>query len=104
MEGRRLYPALIRPLPPCAAGEAVRWLRRGGQNVSSFSLLPAGELLHLPDEPAGVEEKKETRSRPRPSSLRTASPAAQGGRGRLRKPPSPNSVMVNRFQVRQEPF
>src|SRR5260370_11694719 len=47
----------------------------------------AAELLHLPDEPAGVEERLTGRP---PSSDRTASPAAQAGSG----PPPSNPASV----------
>src|SRR5579884_3501008 len=56
--------ARVRPLPARPAGEGVR-------------RLAAPDLLHLPDEPAGVEEQRKAY----PASPRTASPAGRAGRG-----------------------
>ena len=96
--------SIRRPLPACPAGEEVRWLtgsagemrlpwllhsptsfftctksRQGSPNCCH--LIPAFELLHLPDKPAGVATLLSTHS-----SRRTSSPAGQAGRGR--RPPT----------------
>src|SRR5207248_384415 len=56
IDPRRVRKPSVRPLPARPAGEAVR--QREGNKGTLFPPAPlATELLHLPDEPAGVEDE-----------------------------------------------
>src|SRR5436305_4807883 len=70
-------PRLPRPLPACPAGEGVR------------RLTLAGELLHLPDKPAGVAEKREAAPLILGAELLHL-PDRPAGVGQQRLPPSSN--------------
>src|SRR5271166_4610438 len=54
---RKVCSLCLRPLPACPAGEAVRRLE--SEETHRFRPPLAPELLHLPDKPAGVEDRSE---------------------------------------------
>jgi len=67
----------IRPLPPCVAGESDSYAL--GADTLCQQLKPGRQnLIHLPDEPAGVFSNLFQPS----LATESRSPATQGGRGR----------------------
>src|SRR5207245_1196785 len=75
------------PLPPCAAGEPVRELEAARRGRGFLSGPDPCRLVRQVNQFAGYKEDKRRRCSLRGPSLshRTASPAAQGGRGRAQK-------------------